>query len=142
MRKVVAVAATVALALLVGACAGPDASTARLGGKKLSLYLADTDAERSAGLQGFDGLANGEAMLFVYPEAAPRTFVMRKVGFPIDVVFIREDGQVSAIKPLDPGEPRLVDSPGPSRYVLELPQGWAGEHGIAAGAAFEYAPDR
>ena len=62
---------------------------------------------------------------------------MKDVTFPIDVVFIGEDGNVSAIEPLNPGDARLASSPGPSAYVLELPQGWAEEQGIAVGSAFE-----
>ncbi len=138
MRKAGVVVASIGLAFLLAACAGLGEPAARLGDQKLSLYLADTDAERSTGLQEFDGLAPGEAMLFVYPDAEPRTFVMRKVGFAIDIAFIGEDGRVSAIEPLDPKESRLVDSPGPSRYVLELPQGWAEQHHITVGTAFEY----
>jgi len=133
------VAAAVAIALLFGACSA-SATTATLGGERLRLYLADTDAKRARGLQGFDGLASGEAMLFVYPEAQPRTFAMLRVGFPIDVVFIGENGRVAAIEPLDPGESRLVESPGACRYVLEIPRGWAAEHDIVVGAQFEYAP--
>lgn len=140
MRKVAAAVVT-ALVLLLAACAS-SATTATLGGQKLYLYLAETDAERGAGLQGFDGLAYGEAMLFVYPTAEPRTFSMRNVGFPIDIVFIGEDMRVSAIEPLDPKDTRLVDSPGPCPYVLELPQGWAEAHHVGVGTAFEYEPGR
>lgn len=142
MRRSVAIAATIVLALLIGACTGPGSTSAVLGGQKLRLYIADTDEERAAGLSGFDGLASGEAMLFIYPESKPRTFVMRKVAFPIDVIFIGDAGTVDAIEPLDPGESRLVQSPGPSRYVLELPQEWAEAHHVQPGAAFEYAPAR
>jgi len=142
MRRTAVAAVTLALTLLLGACAAPDATTAVLGSEKLLLYLADTDTEYATGLQRFDGLSSGEAMLFVYREAEPRTFVMRDVGFPIDVVFIGEDGRVDAVEPLDPGEVRQVSSPGACRYVLELPQGWAARHGIDVGATFEYEPGR
>lgn len=142
MRRSGAIAASIVLGLLLGACTGTGSTSAVLGGQKLRLYIADTDEERAAGLKGFDGLAGGEAMLFIYPDSKPRTFVMREVAFPIDVVFISDSGLVAAIEPLDPGESRTVDSPGPSRYVLELPREWADAHSIQVGAAFEYAPSR
>jgi len=142
MRKSVGVAAAVVLVLLLGACTRVGSTSAVLGGQQLRLYIADTDEERAAGLKGFDGLANGEAMLFIYPDSKPRTFVMRDVAFPIDVVFIGEDGLVAAVEPLDPGESRTVQSPGPSTYVLELPQEWAEANNIRPGAVFEYSAAR
>ncbi len=142
MRRTAVAAAMLVSALLFGACVASGATTATLGGQKLRLYLADNDAERGAGLKAFDGLAGGEAMLFIYPTAEPRIFVMREVAFPIDVVFIAEDGLVAAIEPLDPGELRTVESPSASRYVLELPQEWAAAHQITVGSAFGYAPGR
>ena len=67
---------------------------------------------------------------------------MLDVSFPIDVVFVGEDERISAIEPLDPGDTGLVVSPGPCRYVVELPQGWADENGVAVGDTFEYADER
>jgi len=42
------------------------------------------------------------------------------------------------MEPLDPGDTGVVVSPGPSAYVIELPQGWAEENGIAVGTSFEF----
>jgi hypothetical protein len=109
-----------------------------LGGQAVDAYLADTMAKRSQGLQGFDGLADGEALLFVYPDERVRTFGMKDVGFPIDVVFIGTDNKVTAVVSLYVGDARKIQSPNPSRYVLELPQGWAAAHDITVGSPFTY----
>ena len=132
-------AAVLLAAGLVAGCA-PEPEPARvaitLGGAQVSVEIADDDAERGRGLQDHEPLAPGEGMLFIFDVAAPRTFAMKDVDFPIDIVFIAEDLTVSAIEPLSPGEERLVNSPGQSRYVLELPQGWAAGQGIGVGSAF------
>lgn len=107
-----------------------------LGGVEVRVEIAREEAERSRGLQDHEPLAPGEGMLFVFGEAGVRTFAMKEVAFPIDVVFVGEDLTVIAVEPLSPGESRLVTSPGPSTYVIELPQGWAGENGIAVGSEF------
>src|SRR5574340_1289798 len=112
-----------------------------LGAVTVRAYVADDAEEQSQGLQGYDALAPGEGMLFAYDDSAVRTFAMKGVTFPIDVVFGGEDLTVSAVEPLDPGDTRLVSSPGPCPYVLELPQGWAEEQGIGAGSGFEVARD-
>ena len=56
----------------------------------------------------------------------PRTFAMKQVAFPIDVLFIAEDGTVSAIESLDPGDMRLVTSPSPSPLRRGAPAGMGG----------------
>lgn len=131
-----------AAVLLLAGCHAPVVPRVTLGGQRIEPYLADTMAERSKGLQGFDGLAEGEAMVFVYPNAAVRTFGMKGVGFPIDIAFIGTDNTVSEIVSLDPGDTTKVSSPGPCRYVVELPRGWAAKHGIGVGSAFTYETGR
>ncbi len=117
-----------------------DQTRIAVGGVPVTVSVADTEEARSWGLQGLDGLAEGTGMLFVYDDAADRTFAMKDVSFPIDVLFIGEDGCVSGIVPLDPGSETLAFSPGPSRYVVELPRGWAEARGIRQGSRFELAP--
>jgi uncharacterized membrane protein (UPF0127 family) len=133
-------AVLMAAGLIAGCAPEPEPEPARvavtLGGVQVSVEIADDDAERGLGLQDHEPLAPGEGMLFVFDVAAPRTFAMKDVDFPIDIVFIAEDLTVSAIEPLSPGEERLVNSPGQSRYVIELPQGWAAGQGVGVGSAF------
>jgi len=131
------VALTVAAVLMVGlaGCAGDGDTTTlvRLDGVPIEVVVADTSAEHLRGLQGADALDEGEGMLFVWEEPAVRTFAMKDVSFPIDVIFFDESQNVSAIEPLDPGDEQRVSSPSPARYVLETPQGWAERIGITVG---------
>lgn len=108
---------------------------------EVRVFVADEAGERSRGLQGYEALEPGEGMLFIFDEASERTFAMKDVTFPIDVVFVGADSTVTAIEPLDPGDTRLVTSPGPAPYVLELPQGWAAEQGIGVGSVLELPDD-
>lgn len=139
--QAIRVLSLIALAGLLGACTPtpPDAPVT-LDGVPVEVVVADDMDEWTRGLQGYESLEDGEGMLFDFGSAASRTFVMRDVSFPIDVVFIAEDETVSAIEPLDPGDARLVTSPSPSAYVIELPQGWADENGIGVGDTFTYSP--
>lgn len=131
--------ALVLLTCAVTGCVPARETVVTLDGIEVRVEIADDPSERSRGLQGYDPLPAGEGMLFIFEDAAPRTFAMKEVSFPIDVLFVAEDGTVSAIEPLDPGDTRLVSSPGPCRYVVELPQGWAAREGIVVGSAFEVA---
>lgn len=131
-------AGLLAIACLLAACAAANDAPVTLDGVPVDVIIADDMQEWSRGLQGYEQLEDGQGMLFDFGSAAPRTFVMKDVSFPIDVVFIAEDGTVSAIEPLDPGDTRRVTSPSASAYVIELPQGWAAENGIKVGDAFTY----
>jgi len=122
---------------VLSGCVPAPSAEASLGGVDLVVYVADEPEEWGRGLQGYDELGPGEGILFDYGQAETRTFAMKDVTFAIDVVFIGEDGNVSAIEPLFPGDTRLATSPGPSAYVLELPQGWAEEQGVEVGSTFE-----
>jgi hypothetical protein len=134
-----AVLAAAVWVLAIAGCAGDGGTTdlVRLDGVPIEVSVADTSAEHLRGLQGADPLDDGEGMLFVWDEAAVRTFAMKDVSFPIDVIFFDESLRVSAVEPLDPGDEERVTSPGPSPYVLETPQGWAERAGIAIGAQLQ-----
>ena len=117
---------TFATALLaLSACTPDPGPRVTLGDVEVRVIVADDEEELARGLQGYDALPDGTAMLFVFGTPAPRGFAMKGVTFPIDVVFVSADLEVSAIEPLDPGDTGVVVSPGPSAYVIELPQGWA-----------------
>lgn len=118
-------------------CVPAPSSRVFLDGAELEVFVADEPEEWGRGLQGYDELEQGEGMLFRYDDAEVREFAMRGVTFSLDVVFIAEDGTVSAIEPLDPGDNRIVRSPGPAPYALELPQGWAEERGIGIGSELQ-----
>src|SRR6266550_3666852 len=79
-------------------------------------------------------LAAGRGMLFVFPAEAPHEFWMKNTFIPLDMIFIAGDGHIAGIQanttPLSTA-PLGVD--GPSRYVLEVPGGWAARRGVAPG---------
>lgn len=122
--------------VLVG-CSAEPSKTITLGTAEVRVFVVDGATERSEGLQGYEPLADGTGMLFVFMDGRTHTFAMKDVSFPIDVVFIGEDLRVSAVEPLDPGDTRHVTSPGPAPFVVELPQGWAEEQGVGVGSAFD-----
>jgi uncharacterized membrane protein (UPF0127 family) len=99
--------------------------------------VADTRKERIAGLSGYDSLERGEGMLFVYGDTERRTFVMRGMSFPLDIVFVAGNGTVTKITsapapgPNEDGE--SITRTGQAKYVLEVPRGYAEAAGLAVG---------
>ena len=106
---------------------------------EVSLEVAATPPERERGLMYRTSLAEGRGMLFVFDEDRNHSFWMKNTLIPLDMLFIARDGTVVGIHanatPLSTADIAVGK---PSRYVLEVPGGWAARHGIAAGAQVEF----
>jgi uncharacterized membrane protein (UPF0127 family) len=148
-RRAAAARPALALALALLACAGkaPEAprppaprvvvETADGGRHAVTVELARTDAEHERGLMYRRELAEDAGMLFVFPEAAPRTFWMKNTLIPLDMLFIDEAGVVAGV--VRDAEPLTLTPRGPgpeirARWVLEVRGGWAARHGVEPGA--------
>lgn len=114
-----------------------DTAHVKIGGRELTVEVADSAAEQSRGLTGRRLPGDGEGMLFVWDDLGPRAFTISSVSFDLDVIFIGEDGQVSEILPLSPDGPTDAQGSYPARYVIEVRGGWAQRHGIESGDEFE-----
>lgn len=106
----------------------------------VDVAVADTDAERYEGLSNTQPLEPDTGMLFVFESEANRTFVMREMNYPIDMIFVGADGTVSAIHHAeveehdDPGDD-LTPYSGRAKWVVEVPYEWTTEHGVETGDA-------
>jgi len=78
-------------------------------------------------------------MLFVFDEDRNHSFWMKNTLIPLDMLFIARDGTVVGIHAnATPLSTANIAVGKPSRYVLEVPGGWAARHGVAAGAQVEF----
>ena len=134
--------AAVAAALALAGCRdrGPVAVIRGPGAAvEVSLEVAATPAERERGLMYRTSLAEGRGMLFVFDADGNQSFWMKNTLIPLDLLFIARDGTVVGIHanatPLSTADIAVGK---PSRYVLEVPGGWAARHGISAGARVEF----
>ena len=133
-------AAAAALALAGCRDRGPVAVIRGPGGAvEVSLEVAATPAERERGLMYRTSLAEGRGMLFVFDADGNQSFWMKNTLIPLDLLFIARDGTVVGIHanatPLSTADIAVGKA---SRYVLEVPGGWAARHGISAGARVEF----
>src|SRR2546428_10906151 len=129
--------AAVAAALALAGCRdrGPVAVIRGPGAAvEVSLEVAATPAERERGLMYRSSLAEGRGMLFVFDEDRNHSFWMKNTLIPLDMLFIARDGTVVGIHAnATPQSTADIAVGMPSRYVLEVPGGWAARHGISAG---------
>ncbi|MFB6114240.1 MAG: DUF192 domain-containing protein [Halodesulfurarchaeum sp.] len=96
--------------------------------------VADDPMERYTGLSETASLPENAGMLFVYPDDGKRTFVMRNMDFPLDIVFVGSDGQITAIHeaPVE-NDSNLIGYTGTAKWVLEVNRGYTDAHSIDVG---------
>lgn len=102
----------------------------------VAVRIADTPEKRQLGLSDTASLPDGEGMLFVHPEQARQVYVMRRMSFPLDIVFVERGGTITTIhhapvpEEIPGGNGRF---PGVGKYVLEVPRGATNATGADVG---------
>ena len=96
--------------------------------KQFLVELARTPEQWVKGLSGRNLLPGRHGLLFIYPSSEPRSFWMRDMVFPIDIVFIDDSSTVARVErnavPMRPGEEKTLYHSGvPIKYALELNAG-------------------
>lgn len=109
--------------------------TIHIGGREVTVTVADTPDSRERGLSGRNGLAPDEGMLFVFPSDARYGFWMKDMRFPIDILWLSSRSEVIEIRqrvsPLS--YPAVFTPRAPARYVLELPAGFVEAYNVKIG---------
>lgn len=106
-----------------------------LGDQELLTEIASRQVEIATGMMFRTNMPENTAMLFVFPDAQPRSFYMRNCVVPLSAAYIAPDGTILELIDLQPGDERGVQSKAYNiQFVLEVPQGWFRRHNITPGA--------
>jgi uncharacterized membrane protein (UPF0127 family) len=113
--------------------------TIRIAGKPFRVWVMDTFSKQQEGMMFLrdEDVRPDEGMIFVYNEAAPRSFWMRNTFLALDIAFVGADRRILNIAAAKPLDETGVPSEGPAQWVLEFEQGTLKRHGIRAGARVE-----
>ncbi|MAN78521.1 MAG: hypothetical protein CML24_15375 [Rhizobiales bacterium] len=104
-----------------------------------AVEIADTPEETSRGLMFREELAADAGMLFDFIDERPASFWMQNTLIPLDMLFIKADGEVVRIhENAVPMDTTPIPSGEPVRFVLEIPGGRSAELGLKAGARLEH----
>lgn len=99
--------------------------------------LADSYRKKYTGLSETTYLPPDRGMLFPYEEDGNHTFVMRRMSFGIDIVYIDSNGTITRIhhaeEPPEGADGNDYQYPGYGQYVLEVNYDWTTERGIEVG---------
>lgn len=98
-------------------------------GIELEVWVANSERGRYRGLSEKGTLGKREGMLFDWKSFGVHGLTMRDMSFPIDMVFLGEDGRVQRIvERVQPEDEQTYT--GVCQYALEVPSGFCDTHGI------------
>lgn len=105
---------------------------------RVGVEVVRTPAARTQGLMYRTTLGDDEGMLFVFDETSDHGFWMKNTFLSLDMLFLDEAGAVVGVhERATPQSTATISIGRPSRYVLEVPGGWAARHGVRPGTRVE-----
>ena len=120
--------------------------TVKIDSTVLEVQVADTDPRRVRGLMFQKQLPLDEGMLFVFDDANPRSIWMLNMQFPLDIIWIDDNGKVVFIeKNVPPCKTAVETVTCPSykggskdaKYVLEVTAGFVDAFKITTESTLE-----
>jgi len=117
----------------------PEKAVVTVGSSTFPALIANTPDLAYRGLSDRPSLGTFGGMLFVFPTTATRTFVMRDMLFPLDIVWITDGviSDMSEMLPLEPTAPEsdltLYTGKEPVQMVLEVASGTVRQNGWRLG---------
>lgn len=126
--------------LLLTACTSQNnnikQSKVKINNKIINVEVMATKAQQMQGLSGKEKLEENNGMLFVYQDKQIRSFWMKEMLFPIDIIWIDDNKIVDFNKnvPIPSKEKIPTVSPKkPINYVLEINAGFIDKNGFKIG---------
>ncbi len=120
-------------------------STVSIGGHTVKVIEASDPDAQARGLAGVVRLNDDEGMLFRFKDKADRSFWMKGMRIPIDIVWIADDTIVGIERTVQPPKGAVPDSeleryasPLPVNYVLELAAGYTDRYPVQIGDTVYY----
>lgn len=141
---IIGVAVIAVVALILGLRTANDHGTFLYPGGELDVLVADNLPERTKGLSGTEVETLGaDGMIFIFPDKQERTFWMKDMNYPLDVVWIADNKIVKISRnvpaPEEGEEPEYMHSrPFEVDMVLEMPHGYVDYYGLATGHIIEF----
>ncbi len=91
-----------------------------ISGKTFQLDIVADNESRTVGLGGRKSMGADEGMLFSFPDAKVRRFLMRDCVFDIDIIFLDAAGRITAMHAM-PVEPPRAEDESLTMYERRLP---------------------
>ncbi len=108
-----------------------------VGGRLVTVEIADNDASRQQGLMYRDSMPEMHGMIFVFEADQMLSFWMKNTKIPLAIAYISSNGQIREIHEMEPLSQRAVQSSRSVRYALEMNSGWFERNSVSVGDFIE-----
>jgi hypothetical protein len=109
---------------------------------KLSIEVAETPSALAQGLMYRNELPKNKGMLFKFPRILEANFWGKNTYIPLDVAFVNNQNEITAIKPIVPMSTRVVRSNGDCIMAVEANAGFFNKNNIRVGHKIEFITDK
>ena len=93
--------------------------------EKLTIEIADNEAETTQGLMYRRSMPDSCGMVFIFPDSQPRSFWMKNTYLPLDILFLDESKKIVTIQAnRTPFSEEAIPSFENAKYVLEVNAGY------------------
>lgn len=109
-----------------------------INGKKIFLEIADTPQKQAKGLMYIKRLPEDYGMIFLFSRAELRSFWMKNVEIPLDIIFIRDKKIITIYKNVEVDNQEkntLYKSAFKSDCVIEVNAGFCDKYNVKPGDA-------
>jgi uncharacterized membrane protein (UPF0127 family) len=96
-----------------------------IGQKVYTLEIAAKDDDRRNGLMYRDSIPADHGMIFLFTSVTERSFWMKNVRFPLDILFLDGAGKVVSIRHMQSYVTASTPSNAAAKYAIELNDGEA-----------------
>jgi uncharacterized protein len=102
--------------------------------EKLTIEIADNEAETTQGLMYRRTMPDSCGMVFIFADSQPRNFWMKNTYLPLDILFLDESKKIVTIQAnRTPFSEEQIPSFENAKYVLEVNAGYCKRKGIQKG---------
>ncbi len=110
-----------------------DNTTLQIGTHTIKAEVARSKEARQRGLMYRLKLADNSGMLFIFDQKSAHCFWMRNTLIPLSIAFLDDNGTIINIEDMQPQTDANHCAQAPTRYALEVSQGWFTKKGVQAG---------
>lgn len=140
-KAIIYILITFSLSGLLTGCKKNNGNYVVINKTKVYVEIASHPDSQYQGLSDREKICSDCGMLFVFDKSLPKTFVMRRMKFPLDIIWINNDKIIKIDKNLPPeGETPTYkyDSNGIVDKVLEVNAGISDKYEFKIGDSIKY----
>ncbi len=105
-----------------------------VGSLEITAEIARTGKQIETGMMWRTNMHEMSGMIFVFPDAGPRSFWMKNCPLPLSCAYIDSEGAILELHDMKPFDESSIPSRSDRvQYVLEMNRGWFDRHGVRPG---------